>query len=327
MQGPIGMAAGMLLALLAGQGRAAEPEAAAASAVAPTVVAQSMAPPGMPAEIATALREIGARIDGAKTTPLYAPLHAALRHDRMEVRRDQAYGPHERHRADVFIAKDAQGPRPILVFVPGGGFTREAKSTPGQFYYDNIGYWAAEHGLVGVTINYRLAPEFQYPAGSEDVARVVEWLRAHAGEFGGDPKRIFLWGHSAGAAHVATYLVTTKKPRVAGAILLSGIYDLGDQVSVWKAYYGEDVTKYPERSTLSRLIDLKLPLLVAGGELDPPDFVPDTGRLVTGRAAAHRPTLAVHLENHSHLSEAYAIGTADTSLSDPVLQFINAPPR
>jgi acetyl esterase/lipase len=285
--------------------------------------AQPVSPPGMPADVAAALREIGPKIDG-KTAALYAPLHAALKHDGVEVRRDQAYGPHERQRADVFVAKDARGARPMLVFVPGGGFARGDKSTPGLFYYDNIGYWAAEHGLVGVTINYRLAPQFQYPSGAEDVGRAVQWLHAHAREFGGDPDRIFLWGHSAGGAHVADYLVRTPRPAIAGAILMSGVYTA---IAVWKSYYGDDASRYPEQSSLSRLYGVKIPLLVANAGLDPPNFVPDTEQLVAGRKAAGMPTAVVHLPNHSHLSEAYAIGTADESLSGPILQFVNAPPR
>ncbi len=299
------------------------------AAAAPPATGATRVPPGMPASIAASLRDIGAKIDGANTAALYAPLHAALNHDGVAVWRDVSYGPHERQRADVFVAKGMVGtPHPVLVFVPGGGFTRGAKSTPGQFYYDNIGYWAAEHGLVGVTINYRLAPEFKYPGGAEDVDRVVQWLHAHAAELGGDPNRIFLWGHSAGGAHVATYLVTAKQPAVAGAILLSGVYDLGDkEVSIWKDYYGEDIAQYAARSSIARLANLSLPLLVAGGELDPPNFVPDTGHLVTARAGSGKPTVILDLPNHSHLSEAYAIGTADESLSAPLLQFIQAPTR
>lgn len=78
---------------------------------------------------------------------------------------------------------------------------------------------------------------------------------------------------------------------------------------------------------LSQLTGLRLPPLVAGGELDPPDFVPDTEQLITGRKAAGTPTVSAHLANHLHLSEACAIGTADDSLSGPLLQFIKAPPR
>jgi acetyl esterase/lipase len=222
------------------------------------------------------------------------------------------------------VAKGVQGARPILVFVHGGGFARGAKSSPGQFAYDNIGYWAAEHGLLGVTINYRLSPQFQYPSGGEDVGRMVQWLREHARELGGDPNRIFLWGHSAGGAHVADYLTRTPQPAVAGAILLSGVLSA---VPTWKSYYGEDESRYAAMSSLPKLGNVGLPMLVAWAELDPPDFVPDTEKLVAARKAAGMPTVSLRLPNHSHISEAYAVGTADESLSSPILNFIQAPPR
>ncbi|MDQ2641222.1 MAG: nuclear transport factor 2 family protein [Pseudomonadota bacterium] len=285
------------------------------------------APQGMPADVAAALREIGPRIEAQRTAELYAPLHAAKAHEGVEVRKELAYGPHERHRADVYLPKTAGAARPMVVFVHGGGFTRGAKSTAGQFYYDNIGYWAAENGLVGVTINYRLATQFPYPAGAEDVARAVDWLRSQAGAWGADPARIFLWGHSAGGAHVADYLVRTSRPAVAGAILTSGIYDLGGTVSTWKDYYGEDVSLYPQRSSLPRLARVPLPLLVSWAELDRPDFVADSEKLASARVAARTPTVTLTLPGHSHLSEAYAVGTADRSLTTPVLQFIQSPPR
>src|SRR5690606_4817014 len=113
----------------------------------------------------------------------------------------------------------------------------------------------------------------------------------------------------------------TAQPPLAGAILTSGVFNLGDPVSVWQDYYGEDVSLYAQRWSLPRLIPVSLPLLVNWAELDPPDFVPDSERLVAGRRAARKPTGSLILPNHSHLSEAYAIGTADESLSAPVLQF------
>src|SRR5690606_25861253 len=117
--------------------------------------------------------------------------------------------------------------------------------------YDNVMLWAAAQGFVGVNINYRLAPSHTWPSGIEDVAAVVDWLQTHGREHAGDPARIFLWGHSAGAAHVADYLAraatTTEPAGVAGAILTSGFYDLGTEVSVWQAYYGDDVSQYAER--------------------------------------------------------------------------------
>ena len=65
----------------------------------------------------------------------------------------------------------------MVVFVYGGGFAGGAKHTPGSPFYDNIGRWAAAHDLVGVTANYRLAPQSQYPSGIEDMTALVGWLQ------------------------------------------------------------------------------------------------------------------------------------------------------
>mgnify|MGYP003348095996 CR=1 FL=1 len=82
-----------------------------------------------------------------------------------------------------------------------------------------------------------------------DLAAMRDAMR----EMGGDPSKIYLWGHSAGGAHVADYIVRTKKPGIAGAVLTSGIYTLGQTVSAWKDYYGEDVSRYAERESLPLL--------------------------------------------------------------------------
>jgi triacylglycerol lipase len=287
------------------------------------------APPGMPAEIAAALRAIGPKIDGPATAALYAPLQPAAPWPGVSLQRDLAYGPHERHLLDVFTPTAPVLPgagRPIVVFIHGGGFSRGAKSAPGSPFYDNIGRWAAQSDLVGITINYRLAPQFPFPAGVEDLARVVAWVRRNASRFGGDPSRLFLWGHSAGAAHVADYLVRAGNPAVTGSILTSGIYALGDTVSVWKDYYGDDVSRYRERESITGLARSPLPLLVVQAELDPPAFIADTEGLIRARTAAKQPLQTLRLAGHSHISETYAVGTADVSLSGAVLQFINATP-
>jgi triacylglycerol lipase len=282
----------------------------------------------MPLEIAAALREIGPKIDGRRTTELYAPLHPKEPYQNVSLTRDIAYGPHERHVLDIFTSPDKGKGKPVVVFIHGGGFSAGSKHGPNSPFYDNVGLWAAAHGLVGVTINYRLAPQFQFPSGIEDLTRVVGWLRSHAAEYGGDPKKIFLWGHSAGAAHTADYLAnaanTRKKPGVAGAILTSGFYELGDAVSVWKSYYGEDVSRYKERASLAGLVKSSTPLLVVNAELDPDTFKPESDKLAQARAQAGRPVQRVHLEGHSHLSELYAVNTGDETLSGPVLEFIKS---
>jgi triacylglycerol lipase len=285
----------------------------------------------IPLDLAAALRDIGPRIEGPRTTALYAPLFQPEPYAGVSVARDLAYGPHERHVLDVFTAtgdRPSRPGKPVLVFIHGGGFTRGAKHTAGSPFYDNAGVWAARNGLVGVTINYRLAPQFQWPAGIEDLTRVVGWLAKHAAEHGGDPHRIYLWGHSAGAAHVGDYLAhqarAGKPSGIAGAILTSGFYDLGTTVSIWKDYYGDDVSKYPERSSLPGLLKTATPLLVTNAELDPDSFKPQTQALIDARAAAGKPVQEVTVAGHSHLSELYAVGSQDDSLSAPVLRFVTS---
>jgi acetyl esterase/lipase len=155
------------------------------------------------------------------------------------------------------------------------------------------------------------------------------WLRRHIAAYGGDPQQIFLWGHSSGGAHVADYLahseVTHQDPHVAGAILMSAaVYDLGHEASIWKAYYGDDVNKYAAESSLPGLAKSRIPLLVTDAELDPPNFQAQAEALTQARKAAGNPVQRLHVTAHSHLSEAYAIGTADDSVSGPVLKFIRA---
>ncbi|HTC44447.1 MAG TPA: nuclear transport factor 2 family protein [Steroidobacteraceae bacterium] len=286
-------------------------------------------PPGMPDSIAGTLRDIGPKVETARTGKLYEPLQQHEPYTDAVVTRDVAYGATPRNTADIFIPLE-RGPRkPVVVFIYGGGFAAGAKHMPGSPFYDNIGRWAAAHNLVGVTANYRLAPQSQYPAGVEDVTALVAWLKAHIGEYGGDPKHIFLWGHSSGGAHVADYLahsaVTHKDPQVAGAILMSAaVYDLGHDVSVWKAYYGDDVHQYAAESSLPGLLKSGTPLLVTDAELDPPNFQAQADALTAARKAAGNPVQRLHVTGHSHLSEAYAIGTADDSVSGPVLKFIRA---
>jgi acetyl esterase/lipase len=293
------------------------------------VAAMAASEGGMPAAIAAALREIGPKVDGPRTAALYTPLLPSEPYAGVNVVRDVHYGPHERHVADVFSSSTTtQGAtgRPVVVFIHGGGFTRGSKHTPGSPFFDNIGVWAVRHGLVGVTINYRLAPEFQWPAGVEDLTLLTRWVRAHAGDYGGDPSKIFLWGHSAGAAHVADYLAhaanTDADPGIAGAILTSGFYDLGEEVSIWKDYYGDDVSQYATRSSLPGLLKTATPLLVTYAELDPDSFQSQTRGLLEARANEGRPVASVRLTGHSHISETYAVGTGDESLSGPVLDFI-----
>jgi acetyl esterase/lipase len=105
----------------------------------------------------------------------------------------------ERHRLDIYTPKNkAAAPYPVVVFIHGGSWNSGNKN-----FYSFIGRRLAKQGVVAVVINYRLAPAVQVPQMADDCARAVAWTAQHIAEYGGDPQRLFLMGHSAGAGLAA----------------------------------------------------------------------------------------------------------------------------
>ena len=155
----------------------------------------------VPPDIAAKIKAIGPKID-VSVGALYAPLHAKEPYAGVTVTRDLAYGSDPLQKLDVFSpqAKPAKL-KPVLLFVHGGGFVRGDKKTT-----DNMVVWGVDHGMVGVDINYRLAPKDPWPAGAQDLGSAIAWTRAHIADYGGDPDHIIIWGHSADAAYDFTKL-------------------------------------------------------------------------------------------------------------------------
>lgn len=286
----------------------------------------------MSPDLAARIAALGRVIDPPATAALYAPLHDREPYAGITVTRNVAYGPLERQRLDVFQAEDTPGARPVLIFIHGGGFTGGNKSMPGSPFYDNVSLWAARHGLVGVNMTYPLAPEAVWPSASENIARVVQWVQKHITAHRGDPARIFLFGHSAGATHAATYAafpqIHGNETGLAGLILMSGIYDFTTfpPAPNYQAYIGADTSLYGPRSPLPGLQTSALPKLVVAAELDPPPFIAQFESLTAALAGAkvHTKVHTLLLPQHSHLSAGYAIGTDDTRLTGPILDFIGA---
>lgn len=250
------------------------------------------------------------------------------------VLRDLRYGAHERHRLDLFLppaSKDA-APRPVFLFVHGGGFTGGDKHRPGSHLHDNVGRWAADEGLAGININYRLAPTHGWPSAAEDIARAIDWLGAHAQRLGIDASRIVLAGHSAGAAHVAGYIAHRGRhgsgyQGLRGAVLLSGIYDvpsMGSRPSV-QAYYGSDPACHGARSSVDGLAEAELPLFVTVAEEDPDGFHAQALTLLKHIEARCRrlPAFCV-VPGHNHFTQVFHIGSDDLRLARLLSTFVAA---
>jgi acetyl esterase/lipase len=284
----------------------------------------------MPAEVAARLLELGRVVDPPKTAVLYAPLQEKEPYPGVKIERDVKYGAADRNLLDVFTPATDSSVRPVLIFVHGGAFVGGNKRGPGSPFYDNIMLWAVKNGFVGVNMTYRLAPQSPWPAAAEDVSAAVGWVTANAAARGGDPSRIYLMGHSAGAAHVATYVShpefwRSKDNGLAGAILASGPYDLTGMSpdAGPSAYYGRDPALYTERSSVNGLLKTRTPLMVIAAELDPPLFVEQLNLLKDSLCKSeHGCVRSLLLPQHSHMSEVYSINTPDTRLTDEILEFV-----
>ena len=283
------------------------------------------------ATIERKLAELGAVINPPETAKLYGPLQPKEPYQGVKVTRDIKFGTDERHLLDVFVPEaPAASPRAVLIFVHGGAFTGGSRRSPtAPAFYDNIMLFAARNGMVGVNATYRLAPKHPWPAAAEDIGAAVRWVSENIATHGGNPARVFLMGHSAGAVHVASYVAhrqfhAPKGIGLAGAILVSGLYDFTSTPPgpPEKAYFGEDASKYAERSSLAGLVATPIPLMVAYAELDPPLFHQQAKQLNEALCKAARCPRFLPLAKHSHMSEVYAINTADTALSGPILAFV-----
>jgi triacylglycerol lipase len=253
------------------------------------------------------------------------PFHERAGYRAPQVKRDLRYSDGERNRLDVHTDGTTPAvPRPVLLFVHGGGFVGGDKVIPGTPQYDFVGAWAVRHGWTGVTMTYRLAPAHAWPAGAEDVAAAVAWVRAQIGSYGGDPERLVLVGHSAGAVHVASFLAGQggrgSLEGIRGAALLSGIYELSAGVA--PAYFGDEP---PERtSTLPALLGTRVPLLFSVAERDPAPFPAQAAAVVAAWLAQHGtvPNL-VRVSGHNHISEIGSLGVDDAALGTALARFVD----
>ena len=140
--------------------------------------------------------------------------------------RNAAFGPDERQRLDVYRPRAVTDAKlPIIVFIYGGSWQSGSKNG-----YSFVGRALASRGFVAVVPDYRLVPHVRYPAFVEDHAEAVRWAIAHAAELGGDPDRIVVSGHSAGAYGAAMLALDERwlgadRSRVRGLVGIAGPFD------------------------------------------------------------------------------------------------------
>jgi len=122
------------------------------------------------------------------------------------------YGPDPRQRLDIYAPEGTKAGLPILLFVNGGSWNDGARGD-----YEFAGRAFAARGYLTITMDYRILPQNQFPAFVQDVALAIAWAQKEGERYGGDPRRIFAVGHSAGAYNLSLAVLDKHYLREAGA--------------------------------------------------------------------------------------------------------------
>jgi acetyl esterase/lipase len=205
--------------------------------------------------------------------------------------------PDNQHlKLDLARPKDGEGPFPAVLCIHGGGF--RAGSRQG---YDGLVIRLAQKGYVAATIDYRLAPKYQFPAAIYDTKEAVRWLRANARKYHIDPERIGVTGGSAGG-HLAQFLgVTADVKDFEGD---GGNRDQPSRVACVVNYYGpSDFTRSYGKSVDAAEV---LPLFLGGDLKAARRRHVEASPLywVTPHAA---PTLCVHGTKDAYVAHEQAV--------------------
>ncbi|WP_296511154.1 alpha/beta hydrolase [Rhodoferax sp.] len=150
--------------------------------------------------------------------------------DTYTLQKDVAYGPRPRQQLDTYTPTSeppAQG-WPVVVFFYGGSWNRGERAQ-----YRFLGEALASQGVLTVVADYRLYPEVRYPDFLDDSAAALAFSMQHAADWGGNPAKVFVMGHSAGAYNAAMLALDARwlakhsqsPSQLAGWIGLAGPYD------------------------------------------------------------------------------------------------------
>lgn len=278
-------------------------------------------------------------------TALLAVLAFATGARAQDAKRDIPYAEkgHERQVLDVYSPPGAKG-LPVVFWIHGGGWQagdkKEVQLKPKAF---------TEKGFVFVSTNYRLLPAVEMGDIVRDVAKALGWTHRHAAEYGGDPHRIFVMGHSAGAQLAALlctddrYLKAEKVPLsdIKGCVPVDGdTYDVPAIIATaearWQAHglppakfghrekFGNDPAKHKDFSAVTHVAKGKgippfLILYVSGH----PDVTAQAQRMANALKEAGVPVALFGARETTHNKLNADLGLPDDPATEALVEFLD----
>ena len=251
-------------------------------------------------------------------------LNLAIPKTGYQVKRDRAYGQGPRARLDLYVPDGLAAPAPVILFFYGGSWQSGSKNI-----YRAFGQAFASAGIIAAVADYRLYPEVKYPAFIHDGAQAFRFVRESIERHGGDPERIFLSGHSAGA-YIAAMLacdpayLERDAAAIRGVIGIAGPYDflpLYDHVLI--DIFGGDrvMTTQPIKYARNKTP----PMLLAHGSADTTVGAGNSRRMAKRLREAGNSVELIEYEGSSHLGIILSLAhgfRGGTTLRDDMLRFI-----
>ena len=242
-------------------------------------------------------------------------------------------GTSERHVLDIYAPPNAKG-LPVAMWFYGGGWRSGDKRL-----FEHLGRAFASRGIITVAANYRLSPEVSFPDNADDCAAAMAWTYRNIEQYGGDPDRFFVTGHSAGA-HLAAMVTLDGRflkrlglshSIIKGVVMISGATDLVEYVnsSVFteqshiEETFGNTIDELRAASPLTWVSSDDPPFLIIIAENDPPGLHEQGKRLTEALRDVNVFTRTVTVKGRDHFSIVRRFGPSDDTTANSAGEFIN----
>lgn len=234
------------------------------------------------------------------------------------------------YRPDAMTADPSGGKKPVVVFFYGGSWKNGER---GQYRF--IGEALTRRGFLVVVPDYRLYPEVRFPVFMEDAAKSVRWTRDNIAEFGGDPSRIFIAGHSAGA-HIASLLAVDPRYLAAenldrntlcGVIGLAGPYAFDPlEYRSTRAVFG-GLKDRDDARPIANLTGSAPPFLLFHGADDTTVLPLNSQRFAEALKRQHTAVTSEGIPDTGHIGLLLALARpfeGDNPVADRIARFVDA---
>ena len=212
-------------------------------------------------------------LTGGCRTMLFGALNSTDQRKGIDVERNLPFAPAQQLSLDVYRPLHARL-APVVVFFYGGDWTHGKRQ-----WYRFVGTTLAAHGVITVIPDYRKYPRAGLDGFMQDAARAVAWAHQHASELGGDPRNVFVMGHSSGG-QIAGLLATDPSwlaadgmslRDLAGFIGLAGVYDfvpIRRHDSGMRRLFGEQPAQQQRADPMTFVHASEPPMLLLQGTAD-----------------------------------------------------------